>query len=65
MSFDPPRLRTLHTLEPMAWHCSHWPGGLVNRGGGGEPRDDLLGRMFEQLLEKVERSEHLALGVEG
>jgi len=24
-------LRTRHTLEPLAWHWSHWPGRLVNR----------------------------------
>jgi len=24
-------LRTRHTMEPLAWHWSHWPGGLVNR----------------------------------
>ena len=28
-----PGLRTRHTLEPLAWHWSHWPGRLVNRGG--------------------------------
>ena len=22
-------LRTRHTLEPLAWHWSHWPGKLV------------------------------------
>ena len=27
-------LRTRHTLEPLAWHWSHWPGRLVNQGGG-------------------------------
>ena len=26
-------LRTRHTLEPLAWHWSHWSGRLVNRGG--------------------------------
>ena len=25
-------LRTRHTLEPLSWHWSHWPGRLVNRG---------------------------------
>ena len=24
-----PSLRTRHTLEPLAWHWSHWPGRLV------------------------------------
>jgi hypothetical protein len=24
-------LRTRHTMEPLAWHWSHWPGRLVNR----------------------------------
>ena len=28
-------LRPRHTLEPLAWHWSHWTGRLVNRGGGG------------------------------
>ena len=28
----PPRL-TQHTLEPLAWHWSHWPDRLVNWGG--------------------------------
>ena len=28
-------LRTRHTLEPLAWHWSHWPRRLVNRGRGG------------------------------
>jgi len=28
-------LRTRHTLEPLAWHWSHWPGRLVNQGGRG------------------------------
>jgi len=27
------RGRTRHTLEPLAWHWSHCPGRLVNRGG--------------------------------
>jgi len=27
-------LRTRHTLEPLVWHWSHWPGRLVSRGGG-------------------------------
>ena len=26
-------LRTRHTLEPLAWHASHWSGRLVNRVG--------------------------------
>ena len=26
-------LRTRRTLEPLAWHWSHWPGRLVNWGG--------------------------------
>ncbi len=26
-----PPLRTWHTLEPLAWHWSHWPGRLVNQ----------------------------------
>ena len=26
-------LRTRHTLEPLAWHWSHWPDRLVNQGG--------------------------------
>ena len=26
-------LWTRRTLEPLAWHWSHWPGRLVNRGG--------------------------------
>ena len=29
-----PCLRTRHTLEPLDCHWSHWPGRLVNRGGG-------------------------------
>ena len=29
----PDVLRTRHTLEPWAWHWSHWPGRLVNPGG--------------------------------
>jgi len=32
---DSAHLRTRHTSEPLAWHWIHWPGRLVNRGGGG------------------------------
>ena len=31
---DVKRLRTRHTLRPLARHWSHWPGRLVNRGEG-------------------------------
>ena len=41
-------VRTRHTLEPLAWHWSHWSGGLVNRRGkwffseGSNPDETLI-----------------------
>ena len=30
-------LRIMHTLEPLAWHWSHWPGRWQREGGNNTP----------------------------
>ena len=49
----------LHTLEPLAWHWSHWPGRLVNRGG------ECLHRCWEGWVRLVRLRASLLLQVTG